>query len=108
MRDGPTSLSSWGSAIASTLELRGVDSRALFRSAGLDVEALRDPEARYPLAATTKLWQLAVEAAGDPALGLEVARHTHPTTFHALGFSLAASATLREAIERTARFFRLL
>lgn len=107
MRDGPTSLSSWGQAIASTLELRGVDSRALFQRAGLDVEALRDPDARYPLEATTRLWRLAVEATDDAALGLEVARHTHPTTFHALGFSLAASGTLREAFERTARFFRL-
>jgi AraC-like DNA-binding protein len=84
-----------------------VDSRALFQRAGLDVEALRDPDARYPLEATTRLWRLAVEATSDPALGLEVARHTHPTTFHALGFSLAASGTLREAFERTARFFRL-
>jgi AraC-like DNA-binding protein len=34
-------------------------------------------------------------------------RHTHPTTFHALGFSLAASATVAEAFERVARYFRL-
>jgi len=107
MRDGPTSLSSWGLAVATTLDRRGIDGRALLAKAGLDLEALRDPQARYPLAATTRLWRLAVEATADPALGLDVARHTTPVTFHALGFSLAASGTLREAFERTARFFRL-
>lgn len=107
MRDGPTSLTSWGLAIATALDQRGIDSRALFERAGLDVAALRDPEARYALEATTRLWRLAIEVTGDPAFGIAVARHTHPTTFHALGFSLAASGTLREAFERTARFFRV-
>jgi AraC-like DNA-binding protein len=36
-----------------------------------------------------------------------VARHTSPTTFHALGFSLAASSTLRDAFERIVRYYRL-
>lgn len=107
MRDGPTSLSSWGLAIAATLEARGVDSRTLFSQAGLDIDALRDPNARYPLTASNRLWKLAIEATGDPALALDVVRHTNPTTFHALGFSLAASATVAEAFERVARYFRL-
>lgn len=107
MRDGPTSLSSWGLAIAATLEARGVDSRALFAQAGLDIDALRDPNARYPLSASNRLWKLAVETTGDAALALDVVRHTNPTTFHALGFSLAASATVAEAFERVARYFRL-
>ena len=43
----------------------------------------------------------------DPSFGLEVARHTSPTTFHALGFSLAASGSVREAFERVVRYYRL-
>lgn len=103
----PTSLTSWGLAIRSALESRGVDADDLFRKAGLDVSALSDPLARYPLAATTRLWRLAVEATNDPSFGLEVARHTRPTYFHALGFSLAASGSLAEAFERIVRYFRL-
>lgn len=107
MIHSPTSLSSWGLAIRSALESRGIDAIELFQRAGLDVAALDDPLARYPLAATTRLWRLAVEATGDPAFGIEVARHARPTYFHALGFSLAASSSLAEAFERVVRYFRL-
>ena len=103
----PTSLSSWGLAIQSALDSRGIDAAELFRKAGLDVAALADPLARYPLAATTRLWRLAIAATADPSFGIEVARHARPTYFHALGFSLAASGTLVEAFERVVRYFRL-
>jgi len=103
----PTSLSSWGLAMARALQSRGCDAKSLFEQAGLDFSALGDPEARYPQRATTELWRLSVEATGDPCFGLEVARHTSPTTFHALGFSLAASSTVREALERIVRYYRL-
>jgi AraC-like DNA-binding protein len=103
----PTSLASWGLAMAKALQSRGCDAESLFARAGLDFAALGDPEARYPVQTTALLWRLAVEATGDPSFGLEVARHTSPTTFHALGFSLAASASLREAFERLVRYYRL-
>ncbi len=103
----PTSLSSWGLAIARALESRGCNAAELFALAGLDFAALDDPEARFAARAEGMLWRLAVQATGDPCFGLEVARHTSPTTFHALGFSLAASASLREAFERVVRYYRL-
>jgi AraC-like DNA-binding protein len=93
--------------MAKALQSRGVDAAALFRQTGLDFAALDDPEARYPIRSTARLWRLAVEATGDPCFGLEVARHTSPTTFHALGLSLAASGSLREAFERVVRYYRL-
>jgi AraC-like DNA-binding protein len=103
----PTSLTSWGLAVAKALEARGHDAPRLFARAGLDFAALDDPDARYPVRATALLWRLAVETTGDPSFGLEVARHTSPTTFHALGFSLAASGSVREAFERVVRYYRL-
>ena len=93
--------------MAKALEARGFDAAPLFARAGLDFAALDDPEARFPVRTTALLWRLAVEATGDPCFGLEVARHTSPTTFHALGFSLAASSSVREAFERVVRYYRL-
>ena len=93
--------------MARALQSRGCDAQALFRRAGLDFAALGNPEARYPQRAIAELWRLSVAETGDPCFGLEVARHTSPTTFHALGFSLAASGTLREAFERIVRYYRL-
>ncbi|NKF22091.1 AraC family transcriptional regulator [Solimonas marina] len=102
-----TVLSSWGRAIRRALDAAGVDSARLFAEAGLDVAALADPDARYPLEQTTRLWALAVRETGDPAFGLSVATQVTQTTFHALGYALIASGTLREAFERMVRYFRL-
>jgi AraC-like DNA-binding protein len=105
--DGPTALGSWGLAIVAALRSRGVDAEALLARVGLSTDALADPGRRHPLEVTTRLWRLAIEATGDPAFGIEVARHTGYQTFHALGFSVATSATLREALERIARYFAI-
>ncbi len=107
LEDGPTALGSWGLAIVAALRSRSVDPEPLLARAGLSLNALADPNRRHALEVTTHLWRLSVEATEDPAFGIEVARHTTYGTFHALGFSLATSATLREALERIVRFFAL-
>ncbi|SEH91814.1 AraC family transcriptional regulator [Pseudomonas fuscovaginae UPB0736] len=100
----PTSLSSWTRALRKQLDALGLDSAALCREAGIDPQLMDDPNARYPLSATTRLWQLAVTASGDPAIGLRVSRFVSPTTFHALGYALVASGSLREVFERIVRY----
>lgn len=102
-----TSLTSWAKAIKVTLDMQGIDSTDLFDKAGLDMALLKDPNARYPLEGTTQLWKLAVEATGDPCLGLNVGRNINQTTFHAMGYSLLASPTLKDAFERLIRYFRI-
>lgn len=44
-----TALASWVKAIQKALEKAGVDSQPLLKQAGLDVQALNDPDARYSL-----------------------------------------------------------
>jgi len=100
----PTSLASWTRALRKQLDALGLDSQALCVEAGLDPVLMDDPNARYPLSATTRLWTLAVQASGDPAIGLRVSRFVSPTTFHALGYALVASGSLREVFERIVRY----
>lgn len=102
-----SSLSSWVIPIRRALDAAGCDSEALLVQAGLDLQLLQDPNARYPLDKTSALWRLAVKATADEAFGLKVASFVTPTTFHALGYSLGASATLKDMFERTVRFVRL-
>ncbi|MEQ1440589.1 AraC family transcriptional regulator [Fontimonas sp. SYSU GA230001] len=103
-----TALTSWARAIRKALDAGGHDSAALFAAAGLDPAGLDDPNARYPVAGTTRLWRLAVAATGDDAFGLTVARHVGPTTFHALGYALNASTTLHEVFDRILRYFAVI
>lgn len=108
MKQAATALTSWAKAIRKALDAAGVDSARLFSEAGLDHAALDDPNARYSVDGTTRLWRLAVAATGDESFGLTVARRINHTTFHALGYSLIASNTLREVFERMLRYFRLI
>jgi AraC-like DNA-binding protein len=100
-----TTLASWAIAVRDTLRAMALDADALLRAAGLDPATLHDVDARIPVERTARLWALAVETSGDPAFGLQVARHTTPATFHALGVSLPASATVAQALQRLVRYF---
>lgn len=107
MPHSATALTSWVKAIRRTLDARGVDGTALVVEAGLDPALLDDPNARYPVARTARLWRLAVAATHDPCLGLAVASAVAPTTFHALGYSIMASGSLHEMLRRIVRYFRI-
>ncbi len=103
-----STLASWSGTIVRALDAHGHDGRAIAERAGIDADALADPDARVPRAALTRLWRLAVEATGDPCFGLVVARFPLQTTFHALGYAVLASATFKEALERIVRYRRLI
>jgi AraC-like DNA-binding protein len=104
MRTQPTTLGTWVKAICRALEAAGCDSAAALAEAGFDLKSLEGPTARCPLTHTERLWRIAVKATGDPAFGIKVASHIKQTTFHALGYGLSASSTLKEAFERVQRY----
>ena len=103
----PTSLASWTRALRKQLDALGLDSARLCLEAGVDPALMEHPNARYPLSATTRLWRLAVDASGDPALGLKTSQYVSPTSFHALGYALVASSSLREVFERIVRYHQV-
>ena len=107
-RSTQSTIGSWAGTIIRALQAQGLDGEGLARAAGLDPALLRDPDARVARDALTRLWRLAVEAAGDPCFGLTAIRFAAPTSFHALGYAVLASATLGEALERVVRYRRLI
>ena len=103
-----TTSSSWANSIVEALALDGVDCRALFAELGLDYEALRDPDARFPQDAMTQLWQRAVGLTGNTAIGLNLAQVMRPGAMHVVGYALMSSATLKESFERLVRYQRII
>ncbi len=87
------------------LEAHGVDAPAIFEAAGIDPSTLKDHNARHSEVAQYRLAKAC--AAVDPLVGLQLAEHWHPSMAHALGYAWLASDTLREALERTSRYYRL-
>ena len=101
---GPTVLAAWTSTLVRALDDRGIDGLALAQAAGIDPSVFDVSGARIPLTCTTELWRLAIEATGDPCLGLDVSEYVRPNTFHALSLGVAVSASVQEALDRMVRF----
>ena len=97
-------LVTWVKAFGRALDAAGCDGSALLAEAGFDLSHLGGPDARCPLTKTGKLWRVALEATGDEAFGVKLASYFMHTAFHALGFGLSASSTLKEAFERVQQY----
>ncbi|MFK8015863.1 MAG: AraC family transcriptional regulator [Gammaproteobacteria bacterium] len=91
-------------AIYQTLESYNVDAAKLMRDAGVDLTYLKDPTARLDPAVHWKIVADAIELTEDPGFGLRFSDFVHPTTFHALGFALLSSSTLRAFCQRWVRY----
>lgn len=103
-----TTSSSWASGIVAALELGGVDCRSLFAQLGLDYAALTDPDARFAQDAMTRLWHLAVQASGNPAIGLNMAKSLRPSSFNVVGYAVMSSRNLQEGFARLVRYQRII
>ena len=83
----PTILAAMASALVEAVKPYGCDPEALFRRAGLDINAMMRPGARYPFSATLRLWREArketVTLAWGSLLGRSCARPLcMPWVFH--------------------------
>jgi len=94
--------------VAQTLRTYDCDPEPLFREAGLDMSLLSNPDTRYPGNRVQQLWQLAVDASGDPCFGFVAGEQVQPVVLHGLGFAWLASDTLRDALTRLVRYSRLI
>lgn len=107
VREAPSVISSWTRVLIEALEARGIDPAPVLLEAGFSSEAFRDPNARMPAVATAHLWRGASTRVNDPAFGLYASKFVRPTTFHALGYAVFASTTLRDALHRLLRYSHL-
>ena len=105
----PTTMSLATRALAATLhDEYELDPEPVFRQAGIDPDLQADPQLRYPLSQMRRLWQAAVEASGDPLVGLKTGWRVHPADFYAFGYSWLASSTLLDGMQRLCRYHRML
>lgn len=90
-----------------TLAADGVDTNELVARCGLDEGQLTDPDSRVPAHAAGRLWLEAVEATGDPGLGLHLAQSRPHGSLGVFDYAIVAASTLGEGWHRLARYFRL-
>ncbi|BBB27161.1 AraC family transcriptional regulator [Amphritea japonica] len=107
-KSSSTVVGGWSVAVGRALDSLGYNGNQLLQDAGVDLSQKRDTDIRFSSDHTRSLWALALVETGQEDIGLQVARYVCPTTFHALGFSLWASNSLLDALQRMVRFEVLL
>ncbi len=85
----------------------GVDGARLARDLGFDPATAADPDARIAIELETALWDEAARRTGDAAFGLHAAERLQPGPFDVLDYAVRTAPTLRAALERLARYNRL-
>lgn len=98
---------SLGAMIVAAAAARGVPADALAAAAGFDRASAADGDARIPLAVETALWDEAARRTGDDAFGAHAAQGIRPGMFDVLDYAVRTAPTLRAALERLARYNRL-
>src|SRR3974390_612766 len=98
----------WVKGIADMFAAEGLDARALLVAAGIDPAALEAPDARLPTEQISRLWELAVEQSGNPAVGLAQHHGVGPASFDVVGYTMMSCANLRDAFERLIRYLLIL
>lgn len=97
-----------GALIIHRASVLGVEPAHLMSSTGFDVEWLSDPEARMPLAVEEHLWARAADLTHKPSFGLFAAGLIRPGEFDVLDYAVRTAPDLRTALQRLARYNRLL
>lgn len=103
----PTVLARVAGLIVHAATRHGVAPRELLAGFGVDVQSLDDADARIAVSTEEALWSRAAALSGDAHFGLHAAALIRPGVFDVMDYAVRTAPTLREALERLARYNRL-
>jgi AraC-like DNA-binding protein len=95
-------------AVVQAAERRGVDVDALLADHGLTRPLLDDQDARLPAPVAAVVWRDAARAAREPELPVWAALELEWKAYRVIDLLAASSATVGEALEMLARYFRII
>jgi AraC-like DNA-binding protein len=94
--------------LVQAMEQMGVPRVELLRAARIEAVQLEATEARLPRSEAYRIFEVAMDLTGDPALGLHLAEGLMGQAFGPTSHLVAHSANLRQAFESLHQFQRLL
>ena len=100
-------LATTGQILWRLIEHQGLPPEPLFRAAGIDPKIISDPRAHIARPQSNLLIRTLAARIPDPAFGLKAARCWHPSNLGALGYAWLSSSTLRTALNRLVRYWRV-
>lgn len=100
----PVTTVAWVRNVVDALTECGLDGMVLSQEAGIPPALYSTPDAVIPALNIARLWDLALDRSGNPAVGLQAAYSFQPASMDALGYLMMSSTTLRESLERGVRY----
>src|ERR1700742_3095553 len=89
----------WVRTVADAIMSEGLDARALFAEAGLELAALDDPDARFANDNVSILWRLALARSGNSTFGLAVSRIVKPAVFDVVAYAMMSAPNFLGVLE---------
>lgn len=102
-----TTMGGYVLGIVNAMEQKGMDSQELLSRAGIERRPRNDPMDRLYYRHISELFAVCVESTKDPCVGIDISRYLNISHFHAVGCSLAASASLLDLCQRIERYSRI-
>mgnify|MGYP001942270440 FL=1 len=98
----------WFLQVVNSVQEMGLDCEDLCHSSGFDYSFLKENDGRIDADQAFDFWDNLAEKTNNPEIGLTLASKIKLGGFKALGFSLMASDTMKEAMERLVRFQKIM
>ncbi|MDA8879946.1 AraC family transcriptional regulator ligand-binding domain-containing protein [Pseudomonadales bacterium] len=109
MKSAPTSFYANLVVVSEALKRHhNLDTDKMLREAGVDLKAAARGDQRVSFEVVDRFWAMAVEATGNPTIGLDVVEDLNPVVYRSLGVALLCSSTLRDFFRRFDRFFAVI
>lgn len=104
----PTSSSAWVRGLLRMFADQGLEPSALLARCGLSAQRVAEPGARFAPDDITRLWEVALQLSGNPALGIDAELAARHIDFQEVGVVMLACADLREGVDHAARYLALM
>ena len=102
-----TTSAAWIKGLRDLFQHEGLDARELFGAVGLDLVDLDDPLTRCPTDKISHLWQLAVERARNPLLGIAQPGAAPLACFDVVGYAMMSCPNLLASLECLVRYLHV-
>ncbi len=102
-----STLSGWLIPFSRAMDSNGLDFQAECTECQISLTGLNNLESRLAADKLATLIRHCNQKLGRRDFSTEVAKHFHPSMFHALGYAMMSSSSLHDALERLARYKRV-
>lgn len=100
-------LSGWMIPITRAIQGWGIGVQEVIEACDIKPEDFKDQESRLSAEKTTLIVEYCNKMANRKDFAIEVARQFHPGMFHALGYAMMSSDSLKDAFNRLSRYKRV-